>query len=86
MLLETWRSLSNFVHQNALALRRRITEDQNGIAIGRRYTDAESANALYACNEAIITLCMVADWLCCEKKHAEEWDRISRAWRPYAYS
>jgi hypothetical protein len=37
MLYETWRTLSNFVHLNALALRRRITEDQGGIAIS---TDA----------------------------------------------
>ena len=86
ILHETWRTLSNFVHQNALALRRRIGEEQGGIVIGRIYTNEDAANVLFACNESVVALCMAVDWLYCGKRHAEEWGRISRAWRPYAYS
>jgi len=85
MLHETWRSLSNYVHQNAIALHQRIIEDRRGITIGRTYTDGDAARVLLACNESLIALCMVLDWFYCDKAHAAEWDRVSRSFRPYLY-
>jgi hypothetical protein len=72
LLNETWRALSSFVHRNAIAMRCRITEEDDGIAIGRIYTDQQAANVLFACNESLLALCMVLDWLYSGKKHAEE--------------
>jgi hypothetical protein len=54
MLNETWRTLSNYVHQSALALRQRIFEDQDGVAVGRAYTSEDAANVLFACNESLL--------------------------------
>jgi hypothetical protein len=85
MLYETWRVLSNYVHQNAIAVRQRIVEDKDAITVGRVYADEEAAHVLLACNESLIALCMVLDWFYCGKTHAAEWDQISRAFRPYLY-
>jgi Family of unknown function (DUF5677) len=86
ILHESWRALSNYVHQNALVLRERIKEDKNGIGIGRFYTGADKARVLFACNESLFALCWMLDQFYCGKTHAQEWDRLSRAWRPYAYA
>jgi Family of unknown function (DUF5677) len=85
MLHETWRVLSNYVHQNAIAVRQRIIEDKDGITVGRVYTDEEAAHVLFACNESLIALCMLLDGFYCGKTHVAEWDQVSRAFRPYLY-
>jgi len=78
MLLETWRALSNFVHHNSLSIRRRVSETKNHIRIGREYPDAERANVLYACNEAMFALIMLADIYYWKAQNSNEW-------KPYLY-
>jgi hypothetical protein len=85
MMLETWRELSNYVHQNPNVVRQRITEEESSIAIGRMYTEADQAKVLFACNEALFGLCWMLDEFYWKKSYAKDWDRLSREWRPYAY-
>jgi hypothetical protein len=85
LLHETWRSLSNYVHQNALAVRKRLTEDATSIGIGRRYTDADKANVLWACNQAMFASCLVLDLVYLQAKNSQRWNDLNREWRPYTY-
>lgn len=85
LLHETWRTLSNYVHQNALAVRKRLTEDATSIGIGRRYTEADRANVLWTCNQALFALCLVLDLVYLQAKNSEKWNELNREWRPYTY-
>jgi hypothetical protein len=84
-LHEMWRTISNYVHQNALAVRKRITEGDTSIGIGRRYSDADIANVLWTCNQALFALCLVLDAVFLKANNSEKWNDLNRASRPCTY-
>lgn len=85
-LNETIKPLSNYVHQNALAVRKRIKIDDCSVSIGREYSDADKANVLYACNQALFAFCLILDATYWAAKNANRWNELRRAWQPYNFA
>ncbi len=75
-----WRKACAYVHGTASSITSRVTEQDGGIVIHRKFTEEEAAAALYAANLIMFALLAFLD-LRLGKKNAKKWLALQREWK-----